>query len=67
MSGADAGGNPRDRGLCATCAHAQVITSTRGSTFSLCKLSIVDSRFAKYPALPVRLCDGYSREAAADH
>jgi hypothetical protein len=60
-------GNPRDRGLCATCAHAQVITSARGSTFSLCTLSFVDSRFAKYPVLPVRHCDGYSRDAGADH
>jgi hypothetical protein len=41
------------------CVHAQVITSARGSTFSLCKLSFVDSRFAKYPALPVRECAGY--------
>jgi hypothetical protein len=39
--------------------QAQVITSARGSTFSLCKLSFVDVRFAKYPALPVRECAGY--------
>jgi hypothetical protein len=52
-------GDSRERGLCATCVHAQVITSARGSTFSLCKLSFVDSRFAKYPALPVRECAGY--------
>jgi hypothetical protein len=66
VSGEDAVSGNRDRGLCATCAHAQVITSARGSTFSLCKLSFVDSRFAKYPLLPVRHCDGYSRDAAAD-
>jgi len=58
---------PRDRGLCGTCEHAQIITSARGSTFSLCKLSFVDSRFAKYPALPVRQCDGYKRDVAANH
>jgi len=56
-------GDTRDPGLCSTCVHAQVITSARGSTFSLCKLSFVDSRFAKYPVLPVRQCDGYSRDA----
>jgi hypothetical protein len=39
--------------------HAQVVTSARGSTFFLCKLSFVDSRFAKYPVLPVRQCSGY--------
>jgi len=47
------------RGLCATCAHAQIVTSARGSTFTLCELSVVDSRFAKYPVLPVRQCVGY--------
>jgi hypothetical protein len=30
-------------------------------------LSFVDSRFAKYPALPVRQCDGYRRDAATNH
>lgn len=50
-----------DRGLCASCVHAQDITSARGSTFSLCKLSFVDPRFRKYPPLPVRQCDGYVR------
>lgn len=59
-------GNSRDSGLCATCAHAQVITSARGSIFSLCKLSFVDSRYAKYPVLPVRHCDGYARDVTKD-
>ena len=49
-------------GLCATCAHAKVIMSSRGSTFTLCQLSFVDPRFAKYPALPVRACSGYQHE-----
>jgi hypothetical protein len=57
-------GHSPDRGLCATCVHAQVVTSARGSIFSLCRLSFVDSRFAKYPVLPVRQCSGYSRDAA---
>jgi hypothetical protein len=35
------------------------VKSARGSTFTLCKLSFVDSRFAKYPVLPVRQCSGY--------
>jgi hypothetical protein len=29
-------------------------------------LSFVDSRFAKYPVLPVRHCAGYLRDAAGD-
>ncbi|MGH9307989.1 MAG: hypothetical protein ACRD1U_01350 [Vicinamibacterales bacterium] len=39
----------------------QIVTSARGSRFYLCRLSITDPRFPKYPALPVLACDGYSR------
>jgi len=46
-------------GLCATCQHAQTITSSRGSTFLLCRLSATDSRFPRYPPLPVFQCAGY--------
>ena len=58
---------PAEAGLCASCRHAQAVTSARGSTFTLCKLSFVDARFAKYPALPVRQCAGYEeRETTRD-
>jgi hypothetical protein len=46
-------------GLCASCTHAQVVPSTRGSRFYLCRLSVTDPRYPKYPSLPVRMCDGY--------
>lgn len=46
-------------GLCETCQHVRVIRSDRGSTFYLCQLSFTDSRFKKYPALPVLECSGY--------
>ena len=46
-------------GLCRTCRHARVITTPRGSTFYLCRLSETDPRFAKYPRLPVIQCAGY--------
>ena len=50
----------RDRvGLCALCQHAEVIRSSKGSTFYLCKLSATDPRFPRYPALPVISCSGY--------
>jgi hypothetical protein len=52
-------------GLCASCIHAKVITSSRGSVFYQCGLSFVDDRFPKYPALPVLRCDGYVREAGS--
>ena len=46
-------------GLCASCVHARVITSARGSAFSLCQRSATDPEFPRYPALPMRTCRGY--------
>jgi hypothetical protein len=46
-------------GLCADCLHARRVESTRGSVFFLCELSLTDSRFPKYPRLPVLSCSGY--------
>ena len=46
-------------GLCTTCVHARVITSSKGSAFYLCQLSFTDPRFARYPRLPVLACGGY--------
>lgn len=52
-------------GLCDSCKHQRVIRNTRGSVFSLCDRSKTDSRFPKYPRLPVRRCAGYERRAAS--
>jgi hypothetical protein len=49
-------------GLCADCAHARPIESSRGSSFLLCELSKSDPRFVKYPRLPVLRCSGYSKK-----
>jgi hypothetical protein len=46
-------------GLCESCRHARRIVSARGSAFWLCGLAATDSRFRKYPALPVLSCNGY--------
>jgi hypothetical protein len=46
-------------GLCATCVHAKLITSSRGSVFYLCQLSFTHPQFPRYPALPVLACSGY--------
>jgi hypothetical protein len=46
-------------GLCQNCQYARRIESDRGSIFFMCKLSFEDSRFAKYPRLPVLVCSGY--------
>lgn len=53
-------------GLCATCAHARVVTNRRGSRFYRCGLSDADSRFRKYPRLPVLACAGYRTSAGHD-
>jgi hypothetical protein len=47
-------------GLCERCAHVQIVTSAKGSRFYLCRMSLTDSRFPRYPALPVLACDGFS-------
>lgn len=48
-----------DAGLCTTCVHAKTIPSSRGSLFTLCRLSVIDPRFPRYPALPVLRCAGF--------
>jgi hypothetical protein len=51
---------PPSAGLCSTCEHARSVASARGSTFVLCARSQDDSRFPKYPRLPVVRCIGYT-------
>lgn len=46
-------------GLCERCRHVEVVRSSRGSTFYLCRLSFTDPRFARYPAIPVLACGGF--------
>ena len=46
-------------GLCLNCRHMRRMESDRGSMFYLCGLSATDSRFPKYPRLPVLACAGY--------
>ena len=48
-----------DVGLCFTCRWKRATTSRRGSTFFRCARAETDSRFVRYPPLPVRSCDGY--------
>lgn len=51
--------NEQDVGLCARCRNVQVVESSRGSRFYLCRLSATDRRFPKYPRLPVLECIGF--------
>jgi hypothetical protein len=48
-------------GLCADCVHARRVESRKGSIFWLCRKSETDSRFPRYPALPVLECLGYEK------
>ena len=48
-----------DAGLCERCRWAGVVTSGKGSRFLRCGLSDRDARFARYPSLPVRACEGF--------
>jgi hypothetical protein len=46
-------------GLCERCVHQQVVRTTRGSSFSLCRRSRTDSAYPRYPRVPVTACAGY--------
>jgi hypothetical protein len=48
-----------EQGLCASCAHARIVESSKGALFVLCRLSYTDPAFDRYPRLPVIACDGY--------
>jgi hypothetical protein len=51
-------------GLCNACRHQQVVTTTRGSAFSLCRRSREEpERFARYPRIPVTACPGFEPHA----
>jgi hypothetical protein len=39
----------------------QRVDSSRGSVFYLCRLSLTDPRFPRYPSLPVMACAGYRK------
>ncbi|HSC28823.1 MAG TPA: hypothetical protein VLD67_16215 [Vicinamibacterales bacterium] len=54
-----------DAGLCSRCRHHRIVSSARGATFVLCRLSETDPRFARYPRLPVLTCSGF-RAASPD-
>jgi hypothetical protein len=57
---------PSPAGLCERCAHVQVILSSKGSRFYLCRMSSIDPRFPRYPAIPVLQCDGFAPTPSGD-
>jgi len=52
-------------GLCARCAHVQIVTSDRGSRFFMCRRSLTDPRFRRYPPIPVIACVGFEERPPA--
>lgn len=59
MSGAQFPTATLEPGLCGTCVHHRWTSNRRGSRFLMCRRSVLESRYAKYPPLPVRECPGY--------
>jgi hypothetical protein len=47
---------PTRFGLCDRCTHQKLITSGRGSVFSLCRIGLSDPDWPKYPPMPVTAC-----------
>jgi hypothetical protein len=60
---ADGQVRPIPAGLCERCVHLQIVTSAKGSRFYLCRLSLADPRFPRYPPIPVLRCDGFTPAA----
>ena len=50
-------------GLCESCVHQRLISTTRGSEFSLCARSQDEPEYPRYPRLPVAACPGYEPRA----
>jgi hypothetical protein len=57
------GPNSPSPGLCDACRHQQVVRTTRGSSFSLCRRWKEDDRYPRYPRLPVLRCRGFEERS----
>ncbi len=49
-------------GLCGSCRWVRNIKSDRGSCFFQCARATTDSRYPRYPRLPVIACFGYESD-----
>jgi predicted CoA-binding protein len=57
-AGGPAHAPPDAVGLCHDCRHARQVPAA-DTTYWLCRRSVTDPSFPKYPALPVRVCRGF--------
>jgi hypothetical protein len=46
-------------GLCVGCLHTSVTRTAKGGIFYLCRRSLNDPNYPKYPPIPVRACAGF--------
>jgi propionyl-CoA synthetase len=53
-----------EAGLCASCLHARLNETRRGTAYLRCARASSDSRFARYPRLPVTECAGHEPTAS---
>jgi hypothetical protein len=53
--------NPEVSGLCASCVHALVRPTKKGTVYLRCGRAVTDPTFARYPRLPVLACRGHER------
>lgn len=51
-----------DPGLCASCVHAKVNATRRGTAYLRCLRAEWDDRLVRYPRLPVLACPGYEAD-----
>lgn len=52
---------PERIGLCVDCMHAKELKTKNDYPIYMCTLAEKDSRFLKYPRLPMRECSGYKK------
>ena len=52
---------PQIASLCETCVWVRVIRSDKGSEFLLCRYAAEDTRYPKYPRLPVLVCEAFQK------
>lgn len=52
--------NREQAGVCRACAHSKWLRTKGGGELLYCRLSETDSRFLKYPPLPVFSCKGWA-------
>jgi hypothetical protein len=55
-----------DPGLCGTCRHGHRIDPSRGTRYWRCRRSEGDTRYPRYPPLPVLGCPGWEEADGGD-